>query len=106
MSIAALITADQRIILRDARFSPDEVVTAALAYQEAKDAADADWDQRRHTHHDRVTTPAEEQAAYDLQTVCAPTLAWHEAPALIRQVQDQATHLTRARAAHDQEAGL
>lgn len=94
MSIAALLAKRPgEVILRDVRFSPDEVLEAALRYQAAKAALDDDRENGRHDHADRFTAPEVERAAYDLQTVCSPHLLWHEAQPLldgIRTASDNA----------------
>lgn len=81
-AVTPLLTEDGRVVLRDARFSPDEVADAAMVYEAASRAADLDFEHRRLVNHEKYSAPRRDRAGEDLHTAAAPHLSLDEAERL------------------------
>ena len=96
--VTPLITEDNRIILRQAGYSPDEVLEAAQRYEASKAVADADFDARRLDAHEK-SAAARDEAGRELEAVTAPTMSWQDAMALSDLLMIAAANARRAQLA-------
>lgn len=90
MSAVTAIARDGRVHIIDRSLSPDEVLEAALRYNEAADEAQGDLAANRYVREDRWSGPALGAAIDDLAVVCAP------GPLTPAQAREFAAALTRA----------
>lgn len=70
-TVAIILPKDGTFLIEDFNLSPEELIEPFVSWMQAKDAAEADWDQGRYDHHDRWTGPALQSAVDEVREALA-----------------------------------